>query len=495
MRVTKLIIKNIGLIEDETIELNKPLLLFYGEIRQGKSTILNAVRWVCGGSFPADIIRHGAEEGSIEMQFDGGSLLRSFYRSKVGGTKARDITFVRAGKRIASPAGEIKRLLNPFLLNQDYLKNMGETERRQYFVDTFPVETADLDTEAFNASREAEELRATIKGYGHIDLTPVPESNALELRDQLDEAKEKRQNEIRDLQRQQVEAERAYNDEVDDIDKANEESRDQNTRHNNAKVAVAKWKQEIEELEKQLASKRANLEVDEKILEANPLLVFKPRPAVPEQLVRLRRQMADWAPTSPEIEKLEVALMEAGANEVKRQQFEANKVRAEQKKKDEARVLQLERRQREIKKEKAGRLNKCANVIPGLAFNEEGQFTFEGTDAGMLSTSQVMRLSQMLSDMYPEGFGLGLVDRAESLGKSIYEFIEKAKAEDKTILATIVGEAPASSPPEVGVFIVEKGKVKSRGGTKAPKSETKPVPNETLGLESATKHDPDDVIP
>jgi DNA repair exonuclease SbcCD ATPase subunit len=45
MKIQKLIIKNIGIIEDTTIEFNKPLLLFYGEIRQGKTTILNAVRW------------------------------------------------------------------------------------------------------------------------------------------------------------------------------------------------------------------------------------------------------------------------------------------------------------------------------------------------------------------------------------------------------------------------------------------------------------------
>ena len=47
MIVTELKIKNVGLIVDETIPLNKPLILFYGEIRQGKTTILNAVRWVC----------------------------------------------------------------------------------------------------------------------------------------------------------------------------------------------------------------------------------------------------------------------------------------------------------------------------------------------------------------------------------------------------------------------------------------------------------------
>ena len=51
-----------------------------------------------------------------------------------------------------------------------------------------------------------------------------------------------------------------------------------------------------------------------------------------------------------------------------------------------------------------------------------------------------MRLSQLLSRLYPDGFGLDLIDRAESLGKSIFEFVKKATDENKTILAAIVAD-------------------------------------------------------
>src|ERR1017187_2766188 len=108
IKPTKLIIKNIGKIADSTIDINKPLILFYGEIRQGKSTILNCVRWVCGGEFPDDIITHGAKEGSIELRFDGGTIGRSFYKSKEGATKARPVVFARNGKPVPSPVTEIK---------------------------------------------------------------------------------------------------------------------------------------------------------------------------------------------------------------------------------------------------------------------------------------------------------------------------------------------------------------------------------------------------
>ena len=92
-------------------------------------------------------------------------------------------------------------------------------------------------------------------------------------------------------------------------------------------------------------------------------------------------------------------------------------------------------------------------------FDETGDFTYDGTQAGMLSTSQLMQLSSELSALYPEGLGVELLDGAESLGKSVFEFVNRAKAENKTILATIVGERPAKVPENIGVFVVEEGKV------------------------------------
>jgi DNA repair ATPase RecN len=52
MKVTKLTVKNIGIIEDAEINIDKPEIVFFGDIKQGKSTLLNAVRWAFGGSVP-----------------------------------------------------------------------------------------------------------------------------------------------------------------------------------------------------------------------------------------------------------------------------------------------------------------------------------------------------------------------------------------------------------------------------------------------------------
>jgi hypothetical protein len=460
MKPLRLKIHNVGLIEDTVIEINKPLLLFYGDIRQGKTTILNCVRWVLGASnWPEDIIRHGADEASIEFEFDGGVVSRSWYRSKAGKSKgttqARETTFIRNGRPVERPAGELSRLVNPFLVDHEYLKKMSEGERRQYFVDSFPVDTKDLDTESFNNDKEATELRAKVRGYGQIDLTPVPATSTPDLKRQLSEARAAHAAGMTKLVEEQEQLERKWRTESELIEDENEKRREQNRRNADAESSLRSIKARIAALEAEAKKAIA-------VMQENPVLALAPKPEKPEALVQLARKAADYPITTPELEKLQEAVNESTLNDERRKVFLANKAKAEQKEREEKRVQELEARAREIKKERVARLSKCAEVVPGLSFAESGQFTFEGTDAGMLSTSQIMRLSEMLSALYPEGFGLSLIDRAESMGKSIFEFVDRAKAEKKTILATIVGEAPAAAPAEVGVFVVDQGKVTSK---------------------------------
>ena len=52
-----------------------------------------------------------------------------------------------------------------------------------------------------------------------------------------------------------------------------------------------------------------------------------------------------------------------------------------------------------------------------------------------------------------------LIDRAESLGTEIWKSVQRAEEHQLSILATIVGEAPAIVPENVGVFIVEDGAI------------------------------------
>ena len=454
IKPTKLIIKNIGKIAGEQkIEINKPLILFYGEIRQGKSTILNCVRWVCGGKFPQDIITHGAKEGSITLNIDGGMLGRSFYKSKDGETLARPVVFVRNGKPVSSPVTEIKRFLNPFLLDQDFLRNKTELERKQYFTELFAVDTTELDTELFNSQRDAQQLRAKISGYGEIDLTSVEAVDTAELEGKLRRMKSGYATEKAELEAQLEKLSDDHQAAVDAVNKFNNDARENNGKVSQAILNKKARENRIAELKNALALERAELKkvVIPETIEVKPLPTAPDRSAIQKKILDLQ----------PDTTALEKKIQDAGAQNVRAENYKSAKKRADEKKADEKTLSAMEKRQREIKAEKQAKLKgiseKCG--IDGLEFDEAGNFIYQGTTAGMISDSQIMTLSSALSALYPEGFGLDLIDRAESLGKSIFEFVDRAKAEKKTIMATIVGERPAKVDPEIGVWVVEDGKV------------------------------------
>lgn len=452
MKVQKLVIKNIGAIVDETILLNKPLILFYGEIRQGKSTILNAVRWVCGGSFPSDIIRHGQKEASIELEFDGGMVSRSFYKDKKGETAARPLIFIRNGKPVGSPATEVKRFLNPFLLNQDHLKDMTETERKAYFTELFAVDTTALDTEWFNNDRTASNLRVEIKTFGEIDLTPVEPVDASALRLKLNTIRGEHDKKVEAHNAQIEKLREAHSAAVSKVQAENVEVERHNTLRVQRQDRHTELSEEIAELNRKLAAANASLQSVAEWLKENPAK----KPAALPVLGALPA-----APAQPDVSDLEQKIQDAGATNVRAEQFKANKARAEQKNAKAEQVVKLEQRQREIKAEKVALLKGVSDEsgIAELSFDEDGTFTYQGTQAGMLSTSQIMRLSSELSSMYPDGFGIELLDRGESLGKSVFEYVDRAKKEGISILATIVGERPAKVPDDIGVFVVKDGKV------------------------------------
>lgn len=452
-KVTRLTVKNIGLIDDCAIELNKPLLLFYGEIRQGKTTLLNAVKWVLGAAWPEDIIRHGEAEASVKLEFVGGSVSRSWYRGRDGTTKARDIALVIDNQPVAKPVKELAKFLNPFLLNQDHLRNMTEPERKAFFADILAVDTNDLDMEATVLEGQARELRAEIRAFGDLaDFNPIP----LEKIDV--QALYAQRQAIIDTHGERIQQARAKLKEIEDAHK----------------LAVAKVEAENATVRNQVRinqdAKDRIAEIDVRILELQgerqrceerikPVAGFLAMPLDPDTF-----ELHADIDTPADTKAIDQQIQEAGARNAQAEQWARDNARVKEKEAKEGDLQKAEARLRAIKAEKAAKLKDSTDScgVPGLAFDELGQVIYEGTQAGMLSTSQIMKLSSHLSALYPPGFGLDLIDRAESLGQSIYEFIERAKREDKTILATIVGEAPAKSPPEVGVFVVEKGKVKKQ---------------------------------
>ena len=433
MKIKNLHIENIGLIANETIEFNQPLMLFYGAIRAGKSTILNCVRWVFGGAFPSDIIRHGQGEAVIQIMFENGYLKREFYYSEdKKEVKSRPLVLVLDGAKVPRPVDKLKAMLNPFLLDQDHLVRMTELERKKYFAELFHTATPELDAEFNKCNTEAQELRIKVKGYGDIDLTPVERVNVEVLR----AARISRIAQATSA----ITLAQAHNNRIES----------ENTKVAGIKESTQEWIEEvvsiqvkIDLLQKELNNAKAEVDAGKAWLLNHP------------------NQALVTVPDAANVDDLNERIEGAVQANVKADQYDRNRVRHAQKLADEAKVLDLERRQRAIRDERIRKLDAISDTcgIPGLEFKEDGGFIFEDTTPSMLSTSQLMKLSNLLSSLYPEGIGISLIDRAESLGESIFDYIERAKKQNKTILASVVGEKPAKVPEHVGVFVVTDGKL------------------------------------
>ena len=409
MKIQKLVINNIGIIGNETIEFNKPLNLFYGDVRQGKTTILNAIKLCFGGGFPDDIIKHGEKKASVELHFDGAHIERKFRKDKHGVTKADKIEFINeAGEIEDKPVDAIKKFLNPFLLNQNHLMDMNEPDRKRFFVELFGVDTSSVDSDLEDLEKKASDLRISIKAYGDISTEEIKQVNI----ETLETEKQK----ILETHKE------VYTSNEKKIHINDERKRGLN---------------KIEELEKEIKTINA---------------WFKNHP----------EEKTEEVPLFPDTVEIDNKILTGREQNVKYEQYLKDKKTISLKAEAQDDLTEKDEKIRDLRSDKAALLaginDKC--TIKGLKFDEAGNFEYENTTAGMLSTSQLMRLSSELGKLYPEGFGLELIDRGESIGKDIFLFVKKAQEENKTILATIVGEKPADIPEEIGVFVVDNGQVK-----------------------------------
>ena len=83
MKVKRLTVENVGIVKKEVLDLNRPLNLFFGDIRQGKTTLaISSIKLLFGGKFDNDIIRHGEKKAFVELEFDNGSISRTFRLNK-----------------------------------------------------------------------------------------------------------------------------------------------------------------------------------------------------------------------------------------------------------------------------------------------------------------------------------------------------------------------------------------------------------------------------
>lgn len=360
------------------------------------------------------------------MKFDDSSIKRVFRRDKKDSVKANKIEFILNGILQEKPTEAIKQFLNPFLLDQDFFSRKSELERNRYFVELFDVDTSQIDKDITTTEQAARDLRSVISAYGEIDITPVEKTDTYAL------AKERQQ--IIDQYQSDLKKNRDENKKISDINK----------QFDNFEESIRVNNLSIKEMQDQIKKMEAENNEYRIWIKNNPKKDLLPDLPLPNTVV------------------IDEKISEAKAQNERHKRYIENKERYDEKKRKQLELSEMETQLRELRTDKIKKLAEVSDKcnVPGLRFDENANALYEGTALGMLSMSQVMRLSSALSALYPAGFGLELIDRGESLGKSIYGFIEKAKREESAILATIVGEKPAQVPDEVGVWVVEEGKIK-----------------------------------
>jgi DNA repair exonuclease SbcCD ATPase subunit len=467
VKITNLKIHNVGIIEHFDMPVNKSLNLFYGDIKQGKTTILNAIRWAFGGEYPADIMRHGQTEAYVEIaaEDDGVPLLirREWYVNKEGETTNRPLVFQRAGVDQSRPAETLKRFLNPFVLDDRYFVDMTPLEKGRYLCRLFGIDTKAEDAAIGAMSEEASQLRIKIKAYGEVvpvEVLPIDTAELLAKRKAVVDACESDRATATQARALALASWRA---DCERVEADNSIVRKRMLDRQTCAERIVKRDDEIADLERQIAALEAKKQAagDARVtllawLESHQALPEKMLPAKPDT-----SELDAIVYALPDVAHIDARIQQAGAVNEQHKQYLRDLAKSKEKAADEAHLLDLERKQAQLKADKVAKLARLGaeSGIPTMEFLDGGDFRFDGTSSDMLSDSQQMQLTECLKGKYPEGFNVSLVDRGESLGKSVMTLVERARVRQSTIFCSVVGERPANIPEDIGAFVVEKGKV------------------------------------
>lgn len=435
MKPVKMRIVNIGILGDVTIPFNTPIIKLFGEIRNGKTTILNAVRWVTGSPIPKDIIKHGEREASIRIDYEGSSegetyIERSFYLNASGEMKTRAIQFIRNGAAVVKPSDKLKGMAEGFVADQDTFNKLSAEEKRKYFVASLGLDTTEEDALLDKIIAEGKALRKEIKEVGSLeDLEVVAEPDS-----------------VNSLLEQRAE-----------ITAQNEEA-------NKQYITLVRGRQQVIAAKASVVATRAAKVARLEALRGEAARIKSEGLALKEELANENEEELPDEVAEPEQVSTTDLDKQISDNGAKQEEYRAYqrllsiKEETDVKKSRLADLLAQKKKVVHEKGEKLVSLN-AKHGIEGLIFGGDGSITYREASLDLLSTSEQFELSYELASKQANELGIIPIDRAESLGKSIDDYVAHAKAQGFTVLASIVGEYPANSPVEQGVFVVENGTV------------------------------------
>jgi len=372
------------------------------------------------------------------------------------------------GKKLtAAERKELRSAINVFQLNQDFLKTLGNAERKKFFVDLFKVDTSGIDAKLKAKELEAQGMRKIIDAYGEIDVTPVNEPDRKTA--DFNRATEKQR--LTDLHNEYlISKENAEAKWVTDNDKHLVDIQEFNQTQRLRKGLVLDEADNLAQVRDLLAESvlyelfQKNLEKASEYLTAN---LKQPEPEKPIKNIPPLKY-PDFEADKTEYNKL-VEICNNLKLEQERYNNYLNRLARNNEKQDKKIELSnLDTEIRDFRKLKVAALSEYGKEINGLNFTEKGDVIFNDTHIDNLSTAQLVELGSALQIMYPDTLKIELIDRGESLGltgkytfKNAKELANKAERDGSVIIGTVVGEPPENVPEKYGFYIMDDGTLTS----------------------------------
>ena len=123
--LNRLLIKNIGLINELTVEFGDGLNILTGETGAGKSMIVSALNLVLGERADSDLVKSGEKSATVEAVFNAHKIKPAARVLEQQGIEAEEGEFII--RRLLQPEGKSRALVNGMMINLSALKQAGET--------------------------------------------------------------------------------------------------------------------------------------------------------------------------------------------------------------------------------------------------------------------------------------------------------------------------------------------------------------------------------
>lgn len=152
--ITNLHIKNIGIIDDLEINLNKGINVLTGETGAGKTLIIDAISVICGGRFSKEMIRRGENHSYVELCIYAPEDINS-----IDGNIIVTREIFASGRNMCKINGRLVTVTELKNFMNNYIEIHGQNDNQQLFDNKTHITYLDnfVGNEVFELKREYKE--------------------------------------------------------------------------------------------------------------------------------------------------------------------------------------------------------------------------------------------------------------------------------------------------------------------------------------------------